>query len=564
VTLTWDAPFFLRELREHTRRSGLLFLLVGIFLAVGVVLFGIVGHAVAGGRSPHPGDREGAMVALLGPHFFLCFFAGLYGADRVFGVEHRRSTLEGTLLLPLSGPAWLCGKLLFPFYLIALAWAVPLPFYLLAALLWFAPFTTLALASLIPLGIALLLLFWMLLIPPHMMRGMGAGTGWSWKTRKPDADTQIRLILGQTLLLPIYLRNASILARPLAWMPFYGTLAPRWAYLATIVGSVVLASIVTALATISGDLHQERRASTVRFLALALIYYASIGLYWDAYPVWGKIVALAAFPAATVWIRRMKGGRHEDPLAVAEAGWLSRRWDNPIAVKDFRVAARRISVRTMAAFWCLVLPVLWGFLFWALRWRPIEQRLDVAAIVTGIMGTEVLFIQIAIQQAVSWIREHASRGLPLLLVTPLRSRQMLLGRISGILVYVGLGQLPLVFGLAAAVGWGLFRGIWALGPVAVLVLCLLATICGIQRPFTFSHLGLQRRDWIPLLALVGQVLGNMAFFIVAMTQRFGPTEVWLITLALAAIYVSLVWVAFDLRVGLLEAVRQGDLQPKDM
>src|SRR5687767_9084891 len=99
--MRFDNPFFIRETRQLARRLLLVqLLLMAVPCLLGAVLLFAI-HLARGRVTPE------SAVALAVFHSLFCAVAGVIASDRIFGDEHRRGTLQGVLLLPLSPARWL-------------------------------------------------------------------------------------------------------------------------------------------------------------------------------------------------------------------------------------------------------------------------------------------------------------------------------------------------------------------------------------------------------------------------------------------------------------------------
>lgn len=128
-----------------------------------------------------------------------------------------------------------------------------------------------------------------------------------------------------------------------------------------------------------------------------------------------------------------------------------------VARKDLRIEARSGEVTTTSAFFALLVVVLASMSF---HGGPAAGR----AIMAGVVWLAILFAAV-LSLGRSWARERDSQALAGLLTSPLRPSALYMGKVFGLLVFLGIIEL-VVFPTAA-----LFFSIdlWEQGPGLILI-----------------------------------------------------------------------------------------------
>ncbi|MFN3653145.1 MAG: hypothetical protein ACK47B_26490 [Armatimonadota bacterium] len=356
--MTLENPFFLKELRSAGRRAfmavGLPLLLQGCLLTL---VFLIAERRLFVMENEQPGVRLVLTTLGLGlTEGLVCALAGWILGARVFMEEHRQGTLEAVRLISRSPWRWLPQKLLFPAYGLLLVWLSALPFHaaltlrghLLPAQLW--PGHLLAgCMGVLTFGVTLL-------APPEGLRATS-------REEKPSPLESMR----RSGHLGLAYWIAGILAMlgfnwirsivqpgfaPFQDLAFYGDRLRADHGLAVLMGAYAAAAFGGAAATANPT--SPAAAFLGRFgrpLAFAAAYYLFVGYTWSGLGPPFRWLAVAAPPlvlgVAQLLGQRRKRRRWEDPRSAVEIGWLARRFDNPVLVRDLRVLLRRASLRRL-------------------------------------------------------------------------------------------------------------------------------------------------------------------------------------------------------------------------
>ncbi|MBW3636027.1 MAG: hypothetical protein KY445_06110, partial [Armatimonadetes bacterium] len=251
--------------------------------------------------------------------------------------------------------------------------------------------------------------------------------------------------------------------------------------------------------------------------------------------------------------------------------------DNALLLRDLRVYSRFLSVHGYAlrtVLLVLATPLVLAALSVYLGARG-------RFLVTS-MGA--VFFQIALQvfimmwgaPTLQWHKERTGQTLPLLLITPLTSREILLGRLLAVPVYYWVGLSPVLLILLTSVAWAMWQGYWVVAPLAIAIAPLFLSfgvwLCcspAVANPFSARvFIGDVFTILLRLLQsilLVGCVwLGIEGFD--ARPPYFGsidPLLGWAVGILLGLGNAALCWVWFRLRVRQLDALRQGDMEVPD-
>lgn len=476
-----ENPFFQRELRAAARRQ---FSLVAWPMVALVALLVFPLLLLEGFLAPEIDNlqvRKVLALIVFGLSYAgICTAVGWMIGSRVFLEEHRRNTLEMLRLVSTPPWKWVAQKLAYPLVGLGLVWSTAFP--LQAALVIrghllpreIEPLTILAgCAGLTALGATLLM-------PPTGLRSL----------LRPDTRPT----------LPVLLHDLSYMAVP-NWIALvlltlgmnavlsavgYGTqvFRPRpffqgWLRtdqgLAVLVGMFGLAALTAAYSTACPALPRVASASTfTRWLSIATAYYLMLGYTWSGVPGWGQMFAPAFLPLALagawVWGRRTarsRSARPEDQSAQREIGWLAKRLDNPVLIRDLRVALRGVGL-TRRFIWlsvglllvCGLLGSLAAFPFvrlfgTAARGVTFLQLLYQSAGVASLLGFSAAvpcLLTIGSQAVVQWQAERRQQTFSQLFQSPISSHDLLLGRWIAALLVGTTRALPVVLLFLASYG----------------------------------------------------------------------------------------------------------------
>jgi hypothetical protein len=569
--MPYENPFLIREVRQLLRPSRPLRVwaggLAGAALFYVYLILRIGPDPAARGAWP----RE-ALYSLLPIHVGICVMAGIYGGNRVFAEEHRRDTLEGLLLLPNDPAGWLGGKLLFSLLAVMVSWAAGMPFYFLLGVLGLARMETALSLSLQPLLSGVVVLPVILLLPPdyrERMHRMQAISG----TRAPqlDRDMLVRSLLLMGLFIALIWGAVwRIAGKSGSGVPFYSVIAREWLVWSMIGVPALLTSLATALATVARDEVAEALASKCRLGMLVLLYYVGLGVMWGLMPPWLRWTAASLFPLCAVALGRAVRRPMEDPLAGEELEWLSARWDDAILTRDLRVYSRYASLRRGLLLKGVLLSLFLAGQACALTWafeRRLTAQVHPVGWALGMVVILVIAFLPAVQASQCWLKEQKAETLQMLLLTPLRSEQMLRSRLlAGFLYYGGVFAPALLLALAAA-AWAVARGYWIVAPVLLalspLPLSLVLSLEAAERPETSSRRTSDAGIAGMLLATlqIGCLLTAL-WLAVAGSQDvpIAPVRAWAMALALFGVGVGAGWISFYGRARQLEALRAGELE----
>lgn len=567
--MLFDNPFFLRETRQHARRplplqAGLLAVAGGHAFLLLLLLYLWQRH----GRGAEVPDPLLGLVVF--PHAVLCAAAGVYGTDRIFGEEHRRSTLEGLFLLPVSRGRWLAQRLIWPLYLVAIAWGAGFPGYLTAALMNLGSPALNFRVSLFALAVGLLAVPLVLLLPPdYRERARAARTATAGQQRKVDADLLLCWAIVAGL---VFLTQYSVMMgmfRGAGSAPFYGLRAPLSPVWALALGTVFLAAGAVAMATISREERWITFALRARLAAVAVLYYALLGLLlgirWSVLPSWVQWGPAFLFPPVVWLVLRQQARPKEDPLGVGEVTRAEARWADPLVTRDLRSFTRFVSARRMIAGELAVLLGIYLLMVYLFVVKSGGSLAEVTATCLGlaaVFGTVILIADASARPYAMWTKERTSGTLPLLFLVPRSSRTLLRGRLIAGLLYSLVAHLPLLLLTLAGIAW-LVASAWFLGPILltfspIAALFFVILGCTVQ-PQTGPPWTWHRDDWLEAgLAVVQLALLVVDAVVAVQWVRGDPAVVWPSAAGLFLLNAAVVYGCYRIRLRQFEALRTGD------
>lgn len=465
----FDNPFFALELRLIERsqaanknslslESGLVIL----FCALTVfVLIPILDRHF--GNTPASSEPY-AYAPLVNPialaHLALCGCAAWWGSTRIFHREFTSGTINDVLLLPYAPNHWLWLKLAWPLFLLGQSWIAVWPIYFLTAITQIAPGALLFKVLLLPLWAGLALIGLTLLATPDYLNDPPRPNAQEGEARPPwqetsfalRAATTVRWILGGgfafiTLMgwvhwifeAPANYNPFSIILR------FYDFFAPAGWFWLVLHGAFFIAAFAHAGAMLSPAFEARRRAAAVLWSALASIYYTGLGFYWTGLELFYAWVTLLAAPLCAIVFSIMTARFNEQKIgddeavssvedgqkpvkrglklpqifaAEREITYLAKQWDNAVFVKDVRLHLRHSSLRGGLVWGILAA----GFYFWIFR------HWGFAAISSAWWFFVQCFAAPGQKASQSWQQEARGVTLPMLLLSPLSSREIVQGR----------------------------------------------------------------------------------------------------------------------------------------
>ncbi|MCC2671404.1 MAG: hypothetical protein K0Q72_3875 [Armatimonadetes bacterium] len=426
------------------------------------------------------------LVTLAGGHAFLCGTIGWRLGTSVFGAEQQQHTLEMLRLVSTSPWSWVPQKLLFPVYALALVWAAALPGYLglvirgnfLPATLW----PGLLLAG----GVGLLLLASGLTVPPervgmprfserllpvakqlelHSLRSVQWWLAWQalhlgyvW-IGAASVDQPVRYRL-HFLFRMVALQADQLFWGMLALYLLCG-LTCAWAWANPVSPAAARLRVGAQLLTVG-----------VGYLLVIAITWVGSLWFWQAILVAFPLVQLVRLALERRKLARVRRAtRRDDPRAQREIAFLKSRWDNPVLIRDLRVSLRGGGLAALFFRQWLVIGVIAGGFSALMLSGPWGAAVGPSFlnILTGFMavilgwGSFVTLLRLGAPASAQWNAERRMRTLPQLLLSPLGSREIVVGRWSASLLQGVLTALPWVVGnlvCTAIVGEG--RGLWAL------------------------------------------------------------------------------------------------------
>jgi hypothetical protein len=464
--MLFENPFFRREVRALRRRElapadpFLIVQVAALWLPV-LLQERLLWHE----ETNETFRRVLALLALVMVHAGCGVAAGVNLAARVLLEEHRRGTLDALRTIAVPSWLWLPQKLLMPLAGTVLVWLAGLPFY--AALCMRGHFLPRELAPLFVLsGAAALLAFCgTLLLPPEGLRlrprpGMYASrldylldlarAGLSWGTA------------GVLLITTFHAGRYAgrVTDTPYPSLPFYSGWLETGTGLLTLLAAVVLAALAAAWeAADPASRPASFLSRALRLLAVGAAYYLLLGHVWAplAEPV--RVLALALFPAA-VLLAAASGRRPAELVGRrerAEAGWLARGWDNPVFVRDLRVALRGGGLLRQACsrIGALVLGLLATGLLAAAgigprfappgpSWLGLLFQVGLMAFLAGFFVSIPALLGLGGRAINNWQAERQANTLPQLLTSPLPSDAVVKGRWAAALLVGAARNLPLV------------------------------------------------------------------------------------------------------------------------
>ncbi len=470
-----ENPFFVREVRAYSRKawSPLAWLLLAGALFPLFPLWLGERFSETENRMMETFLRAMVLVAVGLTHGGVCATAGWLLGVRVFGAEYRQKTLESLRLISVSPWWWVLQKLAFPVYALALIWAAALPGYF--ALVMRGEFLPRDLwpGLILSACIGLLAFAAALVIAPERIGAPPVNERTRPLTERLETSIHRVLPMGiGWMLLSIggrWIVDAAA-GKPLGLFP-RRLFAAIWLRQDQIVGLLLALFLAYALAAawtwanpaspLARRLRTGMQVTTVTVGYLILLGLTWVGSWW----IW-KVMVIG-FPLVQVLRLYRQGGqerqaqqpgkdrkvkpRKEGARTAGEILSLQRRWDNPVLIRDLRVALRGSGLLWTFLGQCLGI-VLIGLAMMALLvagpWGvPRGGGLLVAAfagMMCSILGwvAFVTAIRIGSRAAAQWGSERRMNTVSQLLLTPLAGREIIRGRLAAALIEGLLTSVP--------------------------------------------------------------------------------------------------------------------------
>jgi hypothetical protein len=333
------------------------------------------------------------------------------------------------------------------------------------------------------------------------------------------------------------------------------------------------AAWLTAISVCLTDEKIRRAAAIARLVALTGLYYLVLGLGYATASDIVKALGMAAFPLVLLLIFKSNRVSREDPRSQREVKWLIEHVDNARAIRDFRVYSRHFSCYRCfqwSAFLLtgLALVVLAAVL---INNGPLNSASGPLAIGAA-EGYLMLLLGVWTRARFFWRRERLSGSLLALLLTPLRSEEILGGRYLVVAVYFGPSLALWLLPLLATMPYFQQTGFWIM-PAALLALTpcyfaygvMQACCTGADGAFGWASF---LRDWRAMSLAFLQMLtivAGVVLVLVALEARLGTgffpeAAGWLISIVLCGGNTALAFAWFRYAVRCLDRFRRGDMQ----
>lgn len=497
-------PFFSLAATRHARRSE------GdswwFFTAALLVLIGIASFLYGITASPLTDVRPSCDVVFLVftcIHLLLCIYVAARTSSTIFQNELQSGTLEGVLLLPLAPSEWLAKKLAFPLYFLLWAWLPLTVFPLLMVACGLLSSLIFTGAFLFPLLGGLGVLSITLLSAPDVQNTMPLSIGESIGSNATQPKSPARAVLDMAVIWIVIFYCLAALGGFFLWLitspeieqhvdlfgvrRFYDFFAPATLFWIVLNLGLFSSAVTRALAALS--LSGEVRAHTtgVCWSALGSIYYTALGFFWpylDAPYTWTLFLTFPCAAMASSWMaqRREPGLRREAIFwgAEREILWLSRQFNNAVFIKDLRSFLRATSLRRGIVRNAIVLGLGWQiYQIMSLYLAPFPVFKSLFGQICLQMGVFIFNMpnNLAAQM---WQKEARGMTLPMMLISPLSSREILQGRLCAALIAAWGRQLPLII-VATWLVYNFSRGPLANLWIAILTIVplgLAGSLCG--------------------------------------------------------------------------------------
>lgn len=501
-------------------------------------------------------------------HLMGCLLAGGYGGDLVFGREGRAATLFALRLLPQPADWFLACKLAFPVYALLVVWSAGIPLDLLAIRFQLAT-TSVAVQSLTISAWAGLAALIVSLLCADDAHALALGPV---EKRMRSIDTVARALMVVLAVLQFLYLTLTIWLGSGRWS-FFGLHIPSGVagtLLTVVLGS---AAVIHSREVYLGELASGRATLTSSLWGLAVTVIFGVGALWYRLPIWGRWLALGVPLLLLVYcalrFRRVSGvnsdshvaaaTRKGDPWAARELDWLAARWTNPLYLRDLRAVLAGKSLRRRLLFGVVFQSLLLGLCF--LLTRTFGGGAS-GGLFSWIFNPALSGSMLAVTL---WSKEKSSGTLPLLLITPISSEAMLLGRlVASFLVALPLLAVPAILVTGGLVWLGTTR-FWpfAFGVGSQLPVLLSAWVAfGCS-----SSTGGQKVSAQPYNPLFHVAQGGvfllipLGIWVVVSAARYGLAAACGLSLVVAALHGGFTRLVFREYVRKLDAYRHADIDP---
>lgn len=473
--MSFENPYFVREVRASSRKA---------WTPLGwLVLAAAVGPLLAlwlASRQPDwmdPFARGMLLTMVAGYHALICSVTGWRLGTRVFGTEQQQNTLESLQLVAASPWRWTLQKLVFPVYALLLVWVAAIPGALaLATRSYFVP-ADLWLGQLLAGAAGALSFGAALAIPPERV-----GLPRSAERGLPLAQ---RLELSSMRLIPVWL-GWELLQLAYQWLEgvwnggphrfrqhlLFSMLSLRHdQILGGMLGLFLLCALTRAWNWANPSSPGARRLRVgTQILTLLTAYGLVVGLTW-AGSFWMWQVLVVGVPATQLFRlarehRRLKWSRRasrpESGSLISEIPAVQARWDNPVLVRDLRVALRSTGLRSaFSRQWLIIggLAVVLGLFLMSQPWATstYSYRIFIGSLASVYgWGAFVTLLRTGLSTAVQWGTERRLKTVSQLLLSPLTGSDIVLGRWAAAILQSCLISGPWL--LCAAACWVLAEG----------------------------------------------------------------------------------------------------------
>lgn len=445
--MPFENPFFVREVRASSRKA---------WTPLGwLVLAAALGPLLALWLVRQQQDWTGTelrgfmLTVITGYHALICSVTGWRLGTRVFGAEQQQNTLESLRLISASPWLWVLQKLVFPVYALLLVWVAAIPGALaLATRSYFVP-ADLWVGQLLAGATGALSFGAALAIPPERV-----GLPRSAERGLPLAQ---RLELSSMRLIPVWL-GWELLQLAYQWLEgiwnggphrfrqhlLFSLLALRHdQIIGGMLGLFLLCALSRAWNWANPSSPGARRLRVGAQISTILTAYGLlVGITW-AGSFWMWQVLLVGIPAVQFFRlvrehRKLKRSgrvyRPESRFLTTEIPVVQARWDNPVLVRDLRVALRSTGLKTaFSRQWLVMLGVaaVLGVFLTSQRWvgPTYTYRVFIGALASIYgWGAFVTLLRTGMGTAVQWGTERRLKTVSQLLLSPLPGSDIVLGR----------------------------------------------------------------------------------------------------------------------------------------
>lgn len=568
--MLFDNPFFTCELRQHRRRrSRVVFqLLAGVGMSVVwllvLLLIGLTLHLTT--RMPfRPAVTDSGGLVLL--HALGCLAAGGNGGDLVFGRDIRLKTFPALRLLPMRPEHFVARRIAFPVYIVGVVWSAGAPLYVLAVLLNLASFSE-ALRGFLITGWSGLMALTLTLLGTSREKAPSLAAEEKWR-RNFECACRSFLVIGAGFL--TMMLGFCGWSTPDRWA-FFGLRLSVWLPGGLLSGVLALVTARHGRELLADDVAASPMPALV---GLTTCYLLLLGVFWDGLPFWGRcLTVVVPVLLAVLSLRHLhqltKPGpeltaavsnsqRKEDAWTQGELEWIASHWGNPLLLRDLRASLRTHSLRRKLLNSVISQPIFLVVYYFLVKWFG-----------SSILGGSISWLFTPLLNgggtaSVLWGKEKTSGTLPLLLLTPLSSREILAGRlVNSILVTLPTIIVPFLALIGGGV-WLASTRFWPFGSAAfsILPIFLSASVAIACSNSTSSQgiPGFQSNTTFRLVQTGMLLLLPGGFAAVLAAARSGPLLCNGLALFISGLYLGFAVLVFREYERKLEAYRRADVDP---